>query len=152
MTLKKIKNITKNRHRRSTLLIPEFIYPFYIKLFNKHKNLHSLLNHLLEKYQSDKLPIYRLRDISSCLVYQEKELKLHREDFRPHESDWVKLRLFAFSLNMSMCALFVLLLQLEIAGALGNNFVGVPTKPPKIILHQPLHTRLFSRILLIKRE
>ena len=149
MRIKKQKSIQGNLRWNSTILVPKILCSIYYKLEKRHGDTREILAYLLRKYQTDQTIIFRNNDIAACLSYQEKGLNLRRIHFRPYETDWIKLRLMAFSLNMSMCALFVMLLQLEMAGLLCQN-VGTPTTHSQFTLTQTLQPEIFTRILKIK--
>lgn len=126
--------------KRSTLLIPDHLYPFYEEQKVIHLDLKNLLHFLIKKFYKNKARFYFKKEIDTTIYYQDEDLNLHREDFRPVEWDWVELKLLASSHNMSICAFFVFLLRLEMAGALELNpkSGGVPPHSPKISLHQSI--------------
>jgi len=137
---------------KSTLLIPDYLLSFFNELVYKHGNMRSLLGFLVSGFQKNKYKIYFEKDISSTIKYQEKSLNLHREDFRPFEEDWINMKLLATSHNLSICAFFILLVQMELAGAMVSDKKtdGVPPKFPRINLHQALtlySIPRFTRIL-----
>lgn len=87
--------------KRCTLLIPEYIFPFFEDLKSRHGDIKSLLHFLLKKFYRNKAKFYFQKEIDTTLLYQEEGLDLQREDFRPIEWDWVELKLLACSHNMS---------------------------------------------------
>jgi len=125
---------------RSTLLIPEYLFCFYEELRDRHGGLSILLGFLIAKFYRNKGQIHLERDIAATMDYQEEGLCLHREDFRSYENDWIKLKLLASSHNLSVCKFFVLLLQLEMAGALEEEVdeSGVPPQTPRSSLYQTI--------------
>ena len=135
----KIKHFTSVYYgcpKRCTLLIPDYLLPVYKDLIEIHFDLNLLLSVLLKKYYRNRWRILHNKNISSTVLYQETGLSLHRRDFRPIESEWIEMKILANSHNMSICAFFVMLLRLEIAGLLEMNYgYGVvPPKPQKISL------------------
>lgn len=134
---RKIK-IFQSLGNRSTLLIPDFLFPFFEEARLKEGNTKSLLSLLLKRFYENKTRLILKNEIGATIEYQEEELSLNRIDFRPIKSDWVKLKLLAGSHNLSMCAFFVLLLKLYVAGAFNYKKEGVPPKFPKITLHQSI--------------
>ena len=148
MKIQKTIYLKNQSRKKCTLLVPWFIYPEFEKLKSRHGGLKFLLSFLIKKFQSGKGQIFFNKDISSTTGYQENGLSLQREDFRPLESDWVKLKILALSHNLSMCAFFAMMVLLELAGALGEG--GVPRITPKITLIQsitPATTVKFKRLL-----
>jgi len=135
------KKIIQDIHRkRSTLLIPDFLFSYYQNKRDHHGGLKNLLGFLIRKFNCMESRLFMEDDISSTIDYQEKGLFLHREDFRPIENEWIELKLLASSHNLSMCKFFVLLLRLEMAGALDceDGYGGVPPNPKKITLIQTI--------------
>ena len=145
------RTMNNSTRKKCTLLIPDFLFPLYEELRNQHGNLKKFSRFLLKRYYQYKRQFIFAKGLNATINYQENGLNLHREDFRPFEQDWVELKLLAASHNLSICAFFVLLLRLELAGALaGDEFGEVPPIFPKISLHQSI-TRysipIFTRIL-----
>ena len=137
-TIKKLYT-TRYLHKKSTFLIPEYLYPEYQKLRYFHKGTRLLLLFLIRKFYRQKMNLYFYKDIGSNVAYQDKGLNLRKENFYPFENNWIELKLLATAHNMSVCAFFVMLLQLELAGALDPiNIKGVPPINPKFILHQSI--------------
>lgn len=155
MKILRQKKMYLDARKRCSLLIPDFLFPYYKALKEGHGDLKTLLNFLIKKFYRNKARFYLRNEIATTIGYQEEGLDLHREDFRPIEWDWVELKLLASSHNMSICAFFVFLLRLEMAGALEINqkFGEVPPHSPKIILHQAI-TRYsiprFTRLLYLR--
>jgi len=143
------KKINFTARKRCTLLLPDFLFLDYLQLRNSHGDLRSLLHYLLQKYFQKPIRFFLKNEIAATICYQDCGLNLHREDFRPIEKDWIELKLLAISHNMSICAFFVMLLQMEIAGELDEGG-RVPPTHPTISLHQSI-TRdpipLFKRYL-----
>lgn len=141
--------------KRCTLLIPDYLLPFYEELRDRYGGLRELLSVLIKKFSKNKTRMILKKEISSTLDYQEEGLNLHRADFRPVESEWVQLKLLAGSHNLSMCAFISLLLRLEMAGALelNENLAGYPPIFPKISLYQSItlySVPNFTRILYLR--
>lgn len=141
--------------KRCSLLIPDYILPFYENSREKHGGERGLLTFLIIRFNHSKGRLILNNEISSTLEFQEKGLDLQRKDFWPIEDEWVQLKLLASSHNLSICAFFVLLLRLEMAGALDLNekFDGVPRSFPKIILHQTItlySVPRFTRLLYLR--
>ena len=120
-------------------MIPDFMDPFFEDLVNSNGGIKKLVKILLIKFQkSDKRLLLKHR-ISSCIIYQEKDLFLKRKDFRPYEDDWVNLKFIANSYNLSICNFFVILVGMELAGVLNEGVKGgVPPKFPRIVYRQKL--------------
>lgn len=142
----------RSSRKRCSLLIPDYLFPYYENLRDTHGGLKKLSAFLIEKFYKNKARFYLQNEISTTSCYQDDDLDLHRENFYPIEWDWVEMKLLANSHNMSICAFFVFLLRLEMAGALEINKKSseVPLHSPKIILHQSI-TRYsipkFTRLL-----
>ena len=95
--------------------------------------------YLLYQFKNNKCIIAQRNGIAATVNYQEKGLFLERIDFRPVENQWVQMKLLASAHNMSVCSFFVMLLLLDIAGALCCvESGGVPRKLPKITLSQTI--------------
>ena len=140
MKILRQEKIHSSSRYKCTLLIPDYIFPYFKNLKDEHGNLKKLLKFLIQKFYRNKARFYFQKEIGATISYQEDGLSLHREDFHPIEWDWIELKLLANSHNMSLCALFMFLLRLEMAGALEikEKFDGVPPNFPKIILHQSI--------------
>ena len=133
--------------KRCCLLIPGYLVLEYRKIREQKGGLKVLLSYLVNKYYGSRLRFYVKRDIDTTVGYQEDGLFLHRENFRPVGRDWLELKFLAIAHNMSMCAFFVFLLQLELAGALEVGEVSPNPKP--ILLIQSLsgaQTQIYKRI------
>ena len=122
------------------MLIPDYLYTEFENLRDYHGGLKILTGFLLRRYFNSNCRFSMLNRIATTVQYQEDGINLHREDFRPVEWDWIELKLLANSHNMSVCSFFVLLLQLELAGAFEIicGYGVVPPYPRKIILHQSM--------------
>jgi len=120
------------------LLIPEYLFFYFRESKETHGDMTGLLRFLLRKYYRNNR-FYFAKDIAATVSYQEQNLRLHREDFRMIEEQWLELKLLAGSCNMSICRFFIFLLRLEMAGGLeGDLMGGVPPTPKKISLFQSL--------------
>ena len=95
------KKMYISSRKKCTLLIPEYLFPYFESMKNHHGDLKSLFRFLLGKYFKNKARYYRENDISTTVSYQEDGLELHRENFFPIEWDWVEMKLIANSHNMS---------------------------------------------------
>jgi len=126
--------------KRCTLLVPDYLFAYYEEMIEAHAGLQNFLGFLVRKFYRNRNKFLLQKAIDTTVNFQESGLNLHREDFRPIEWDWVELKLLANSYNMSICAFFVMLLRLEMAGALegGTEIGGVPPTPIKITLHQTI--------------
>jgi len=151
MKINKSRDIYNIAGKKSTLLIPDYLFPEYARLQSRYRNTRFLLSYLLFKYNASRPYLVMRSGISSTIKYQETGMNLHREDFRPAESQWIELKLLANSYNMSICSFFVLLLQMELAGVLdGVRSGGVPPIKPAIALYQSItkySIPVFKRIL-----
>ena len=146
----KVKNyhILDQSTKRCTLLIPDSLLHLFLRLKKVHKGTKPFLKAVIAKYRNSQNRFYFRKDIGVTIAYQSEGLCLHREDFRPLEKDWLELKLMASSANMSVCAFFVFLLTLELAGGFEEG--EVPPSKPAILLLQSLTTdqnSKFSRIL-----
>ena len=155
MKVKIDKNIVFPRSIRSSLLVPEFLIGSIRDEIEYFKGLDVLLRILLRKYYGEKHRLVTIKENAPTIQYQEKSLNLHRLDFRPLEKDWIELKLLSNCHNMSICAFFVLLFRLYLAGALENLFgIGaLPPFPKKIILQSGINHYIqpfFKKIFYIK--
>jgi len=150
MRVKKICQIREFTKSKSSLLIPEYIYPAFEKMRTNYGGTRNLLNILLWKYHVKLTRMIHQHEWESKTAYQAEGLSLKKINFIPNGNDWVKMKMLATSKNVSMCCLFVILLSLEDAGLLGSeNGGGVPPKHPKITLLQNLSDlhHQYNRIL-----
>ena len=121
-----VNKITKSP---STFLIP-YKYMRKIKFIElRFGNLRNYLKFILKNDHSIKNCFAQCR--KTKILYQDKDLMLIRKNFRPFDSDWEKLRIYANGFRISMSLLFVMLLGMD-------SSEGVPTKSPQIILKQSL--------------
>jgi len=148
--MKIVKNLIPHNlsGKTSSLLIPGFLYPYLVELKKRHGGLKKVFGMLIKKFYQKQNKVTFHQNVSSTIVYQKTGLDLRRENFRPVEKEWIELKILACSYNMSVCKFFVMLLRMEMAGALESE--GVPTIITQSSLHQsltlstiPQFTRLF---------
>lgn len=107
----------------SDLNIPEELVPFISKLIQETGSLRLLLSQCLRKKTLIYLVELHTPKIKVC--YQKQRLGLIRYSFRPYAKDWIKLKELASAHRVSMCKMFVELLEMEFF-------------PPKPNLFRPL--------------
>ncbi|MGJ4748086.1 DUF1564 family protein [Leptospira sp. SA-E8] len=104
-------NIIKKKRNVSTLLIP----PHLVKYVRK-RGINYLLRKTLASQQRSFRSNKRINSESIYTKYQNirgrsKENRYIKFNFRPRQEDWTQLRSLAISHGVSMCYLFVLLLE-----------------------------------------
>lgn len=104
-------NIIKKKRNVSTLLIP----PYLAKYVHKH-GINYLLNKTLSSQRRSFHSNKRINSESIYTKYQNtrgrsKENRYIKFNFRPRSEDWTQLRSLAISHGVSMCYLFVVLLE-----------------------------------------
>ncbi|AXR60766.1 DUF1564 family protein [Leptospira mayottensis] len=93
------------------LNIPKGLVPFLNRKIRDAGSLRLLLNQCIyKKWHLLLIPKQNQRD---KIGYQKQKLELKRFPFRPFEDDWIELRRLAFLYRVSMCRMFVKLLETE---------------------------------------
>ena len=111
----------------STLLIPGLLHPFFLKRIDQF-SCRNYLHILLGKYG------YKInkKTRSYKTEYQLEGLELKRENFRPWDDDWLRMKLIAGANGISMTMLFVIMMvwdKIEEEGQdqILSSFCGAPT-------------------------
>ncbi len=93
------------------LNIPKGLVPFLNRRIRDAGSLRLLLNQCIyKKWYLLSVPTQTQRD---KIGYQKQKLELKRFPFRPFEDDWIELRRLALLYGVSMCRMFVKLLETE---------------------------------------
>ncbi|MBE8351413.1 DUF1564 family protein [Leptospira borgpetersenii serovar Hardjo-bovis] len=91
--------------------IPKGLVPYLNRKIHDVGSLRLLLNQCIyKKWYLLSIPKQIPRD---RIGYQKQKLELKRFSFRPFEDDWIELRRLAFLHKVSMCKMFVKLLETE---------------------------------------
>lgn len=130
-----LDDLEKRDSSVSTLLIPTYLMDDFLKVKQKCRNNLSLyLRILLKRYRTLTYSGLIPKPLKVKTEFQDKDLNLNRQNFRPMNADWIELGELALAFGKSRCWLFVYLLKLDIAGMwrilrkAKLNF-GVPTSP-----------------------
>ncbi|AOP36074.1 hypothetical protein A0128_13330 [Leptospira tipperaryensis] len=95
----------------SDLNVPEELIPYLKKRIRGAGSLRILLNQSLKK--KILLTLIQFHFPKDKIGYQKQKLGLVRFSFRPFEADWIELRRLSTFHGISMCRMFVKLLELE---------------------------------------
>ncbi len=95
----------------SDLNVPEELIPYLEKRIQKAGSLRILLNQCLRKKTF--LGLIQFHFPRKKIGYQKQKLQLVRFSFRPFEEDWIELKRLSFFHGISMCRMFVKLLEME---------------------------------------
>ncbi|EIE01166.1 DUF1564 family protein [Leptospira licerasiae] len=142
-----LENKIPKKRKVSTLLIP----PHLAKYVRKQG-----INYLLKKALAGQLrSFHSSRRINSQSIYtkyqnirgRSKENRYIKFNFRPKSEDWTQLRSLAISHGVSMCYLFVLLL--EEYKSKGFSYTGKTIWQIKAAIHTNFESNIFFRELLI---
>lgn len=120
-TKKNSKKFTHNRNVKSgkdksrftaDFYVPIELYSYVIQRIREEKSLTFYLKKLLKDHRFE---ILRNQEPhrKERTSYQSKFQGLVRISFRPNESDWAELRSVSRYLGISMCKIFILLMNLE---------------------------------------
>lgn len=115
-----VQDEDKAKRTISTLLVPSKYLDYYHNQSNFHGNLSSYFRYLLIQFGSqvnqyeNMLTMDRTSKWKTC--YQDAGLFLERKNFRPDPENWEQLRHIADSFGISMCYLFIFLMELEMYG------------------------------------
>ncbi|TGL31577.1 DUF1564 family protein [Leptospira koniambonensis] len=106
-----LENIITKKRKVSTLLIPPHLAK-YVRKQGINYLLRKALSSQRRSFHSNK----RINSVSIYTKYQNtlggsKEKKYIKFNFRPKAEDWTQLRSLAISHGVSMCYLFVMLLE-----------------------------------------
>lgn len=140
-------NVFKKKRKVSTLLIP----PHLAKYVRKH-GVNYLLRKALTSQRKNFYSNKRLNAESTYIKYQNirgksKENRYIKFNFRPRQKDWTQLRSLAISHGVSMCYLFVLLLEeYKSNGSTGTEKVIWQVKAA---IHANFDSKIFFRELWI---
>ena len=125
----------------STLLIPEYLWTFFVEKKRKMGGMNKLFQFILSGYH----PVLFQKTMSrnGKICYQPERLGLRRVNFFPDNNDWEKFRLYAQQQRISMTFLFVLILMNW--EDLKHESIGVPSHSVKISFLQSLNiTEIFT--------
>ncbi|TGK19110.1 DUF1564 family protein [Leptospira stimsonii] len=103
--------VTKKIGSPSDLNVPEELIPYLEKRIQKAGSLRILLNQCLRKKTF--LGLIQFHFPRKKIGYQKQKLQLVRFSFRPFEDDWIELKRLSFFHGISMCRMFVKLLEME---------------------------------------
>jgi len=115
----------------ATLLLPQN----YLGAFRQRQQIYGsntdFLRFLIETYGNSLFS--RGRSRKATVNYQDKGLFLEKYNIRVNDDVWIRLKLAALNLGISVTGLVVMLLKMELAGV-GEvmreaGFAGVPTIP-----------------------
>lgn len=112
-----ISNLRDLDKSTSTLLIPEYLLTdFQRKMAEYGNSLPIYFLHLLRRFRVFSLSgmIPPPRKIKT--EYQDEGLNLHKVNFRVSNAAWIELGELSIAFGKSRCALFVYLLELDLAG------------------------------------
>ena len=128
--------IKQNTRFTATLLIPASMEEKLYKNLGKFSKKNMYLRTLLEKYHKNslaKMPPHTL----PTTRYQNPGQDLVRFSFKTNGTDWLKLKMLAFHMRVSMSFLFVFMIVLDEEGCLE---VKVPTfyLSLKLIANKPI--------------
>lgn len=105
------EGILKKLGSPSDLNVPEELVPYLEKRIQKAGSLRILLNQCLRKRSL--LVLIQFHFPRKKIGYQKQKLRLVRFSFRPFDEDWVELKRLSFFHGISMCRMFVKLLEME---------------------------------------
>lgn len=115
-----IHNTAKIRRTISTLLIPSIYLEQYYEKCRLHGSRASYFNYLLIYFGSQikqfEGRLIKQKDSKWKTCYQNQGLNLEKKNFRPEPELWEQLRLSADSFGVSMCYLFIFMMELEMWG------------------------------------
>lgn len=96
----------------SDLNIPKELIPFISKRIHEVGSLRLLLNQCLRKRSL----VYSIQfhQPKNKVSYQKQRLGLVRYSFRPYAEDWAELKKLAVSHGVSMCRMFIKILELDL--------------------------------------
>ncbi|TGL76090.1 DUF1564 family protein [Leptospira yasudae] len=121
----------------SDLNIPKELVPYVSKrIQDAGGSLRLLLNQCV--YKRPLLVPVQKQNVRDRVGYQKQRLELIRFPFRPFEEDWNELKRLASLYNVSMCRMFVRLLESDLPpnSAYATNFeLEVIQTPPQPIIN-----------------
>lgn len=121
----------------SDLNIPKELVPYVSKrIQDAGGSLRLLLNQCV--YKRPLLVPVQKQNVRDRVRYQKQRLELIRFPFRPFEEDWNELKRLASLYNVSMCRMFVRLLESDLPpnSAYATNFeLEVIQTPPRPIIN-----------------
>ncbi|WP_036095322.1 DUF1564 family protein [Leptospira weilii] len=94
------------------LNVPKELVPYLNKRIRMAGSLRLLLNQCI--YRRSYLLLVQKNASKDKICYQKQKLELKRFPFRPFEDDWIELRKLAFFHRVSMCRMFVRLLETDL--------------------------------------
>ncbi|EMJ51615.1 DUF1564 family protein [Leptospira santarosai] len=135
------------------LNVPQELVPYLNRRIRDAGSLRLLLNQCI--YKKPYLLAVPKQTRKDKIGYQKQKLELKRFPFRPFEDDWIELRRLAFLHRVSMCRMFVKLLEAEFVPPNSNRlrlpeFVREKIPSPAIPLittdkdFQPEHLNIFE--------
>ncbi|MBM9500482.1 DUF1564 family protein [Leptospira sp. 201903071] len=96
----------------SDLNVPKELIPYLEKRILAAGSLRMLLNQCLKK--KTLLVLIQFHFPRNKIGYQKQRLRLIRFSFRPFEEDWIELKRLSFFHGISMCRMFVKLLEMDL--------------------------------------
>ncbi len=106
-------NLKKYRKTVSTIRIPVWLDCAIAKAIKRHKNLEKYLGLLLKRYRVLFYGNFFQPSKSPKTKYQKRGEKYVTHKFRPENRDWLELKMWADSLGVSACFMFVQLLEID---------------------------------------
>lgn len=122
----------------SDLNVPKELVPYLDKRIRSAGSMRLLLNQCI--YKRSVLFLIQKQNTGEKILYQKQKLELQRYPFRPFEDDWIELRRLAFLHGVSMCRMFVRLLETDLYPE--SKFAENPvfeTIPSEVIGEQKSH-------------
>ncbi|TGM01044.1 DUF1564 family protein [Leptospira barantonii] len=95
----------------SDLNVPKELVPYLDRRIRSAGSMRLLLNQCI--CNRSVLFLIQKQNAGEKISYQKQKLELQRYPFRPFEDDWIELRRLAFLHGVSMCRMFVRLLETE---------------------------------------
>lgn len=110
----------QNCYTKSTVLIPDQYTDYYQNRCKQFGSRKAYFQHIINKYLPN-VTLYRseinnLKMLKWKTCYQSEGIHLRRRNFVPLPADWEALRHMSGAFGVSMCFLFVFLMQCEMKG------------------------------------
>lgn len=111
MALDSQKNL-KKLGSPSDLNIPKELVPYLDRRIRSAGSMRLLLNQCVSNRSV--LFLIQKQNSGERISYQKQRLELQRYPFRPFEDDWIELKRLALLHGVSMCRMFVKLLEMDL--------------------------------------
>lgn len=121
----------------SDLNVPKELVPYLDRRIRSAGSMRLLLNQCI--CNRSVLFLIQKQNAGEKISYQKQKLELQRYPFRPFEDDWVELRRLAFLHGVSMCRMFVRLLETDLypESKFAENLV-LEKLPPEVVTEPKL--------------